>query len=165
MVKIFTAIALGSNLGDRADNLRQACTACQNFISDQQESQIYCTEPMYLADQPDFLNMALCGYYEGEATDLLGRLKAIEQDFGRKKTTRFGPRIIDLDIIFFGENVIYETEELIVPHPRLEERDFVLSPLLDICPNFVHPKLHRTVADLHTAIESKAEIYESKKHG
>ncbi len=164
MNKIFTAIALGSNLGNRAENLSQACDICESFIADQRKSQIYCTEPMYLPDQPDFLNMALCGYYEGEALPLLRKLKTIEADFGRKKTTRFGPRIIDLDIIFFGDNVIYE-DELIVPHPRLEERDFVLSPLLDICPDFVHPKLQMSVKELHAKIASKAEIYESKKHG
>ncbi len=158
--RVFTAIALGSNLGERADNLRRACVACGTFISEQQESRIYSTEAMYLEDQPDFLNMALCGYFSGSALELLQNLKQKEREFGRIATEHYGARIIDLDIIFFAQNVIQE-DSLIVPHPKLQERDFVLSPLMDICPDFIHPLLGISVSGLHFELGSAAELWVS----
>ncbi len=145
MTEVF--LALGSNLGDREANLEAAIAALPPDVSVLDRSPIYETDPRYILDQPPFLNMALRGRTRLDAVALLGRLKSIERELGRTPTVRFGPRIIDLDIIFFGDAVI-RTPDLAVPHPALAERAFVLRPLADIAPDKRHPETRRTVRDM-----------------
>jgi len=140
-------IALGSNLGDRPANLRAAVEALAPEVTVLAESRVYETPPWGYEDQPAFLNMAVKGETDLEPEALLAYLKQIETQLGREKTVRWGPRLIDLDILFYDDLVI-ESPPLVVPHPRLHERGFVLVPLADVAPEFVHPVLGKRVREL-----------------
>lgn len=137
-------IALGGNMGDRLANLEAAIAALARRLGSLEQSAVYETEPQYVTDQPRFLNMVVAGETDLGAGDLLGHLKALEKSLGRIPGQRFGPRPIDLDILFHGAEVI-ETPRLSVPHPRLGERAFVLRPLADIAPRLVHPVTGKTI--------------------
>jgi 2-amino-4-hydroxy-6-hydroxymethyldihydropteridine diphosphokinase len=126
-------IALGTNLGDRMENLETAIAALAPFVTVLERSPVYDTDPKYVTDQPRFLNMVLAGETGMEPSALLAFLKEIEIRMGRAEGERFGPRPIDLDILFYGDEII-DLPELTVPHPRLAERAFVLRPLSDIAP-------------------------------
>ena len=145
MAQVF--IALGSNMGDRQANLDHAQEAVSAFIAITARSTVHETDPAYVTEQPRFLNMVLAGETVLSAETLLVRLKEIERELGRRPTERFGPRVIDLDILYYAEDII-ETPDLIVPHPRLAERRFVLEPLLEIAPDKRHPATARTTADM-----------------
>jgi len=124
-------VALGSNLGDRAANLQAAVdsmAAAGIVVTD--VSSVWETEPVP-ADQPAYLNAAITGHWPGQAEALLAALKQIEQALGRRPGRRWGPRPIDLDILFFGSEVVDEPG-LTVPHPRIAERAFVLAPLSEV---------------------------------
>ncbi len=136
MERVF--IALGSNLGNRQDNLNRALAALAATVAITARSSVYETDPAYVLDQPSFLNMVVAGDTALPARSLLSELKRIEVDIGRVPTRRNGPRVIDLDILYYGNQVI-ETGRLVVPHPRLSERLFVLEPLAEIAPDMRHP--------------------------
>jgi 2-amino-4-hydroxy-6-hydroxymethyldihydropteridine diphosphokinase len=140
-------LALGTNLGARRDNLRQALQALPPQVEIAAISRLYETEPAYVLNQPTFLNMAVKGHTGLSPTDLLAYLKQLEEALGREKSIRFGPRKIDVDIIFYDDLVV-DLPHLQIPHPRLAERAFVLRPLLDIAAGVIHPALKRTVAEL-----------------
>ena len=140
-------LALGSNLGDRAANLEAAIAALPPAVDVTRCSAVYETEPEYVTDQPAFLNMAVCGDTSLEPAELLERLKAIERALGRMPARRYGPRTIDLDIVFFGDRIV-ATSGLVIPHPRMAERLFVLKPLSDIAPHLRHPVSGETVLNL-----------------
>jgi 2-amino-4-hydroxy-6-hydroxymethyldihydropteridine diphosphokinase len=140
-------IALGSNLGERAANLEAAISALPPAVQVTRRSPVYETDPEYVTDQPAFLNMAVGGDTGIEPEDLLRRLKEIEQELGRTPTLRYGPRVIDLDIIFFGGRIV-DAPGLLIPHPRLAERIFVLKPLCDIAAAVKHPATGETVLQL-----------------
>lgn len=140
-------IALGSNLGDREKNLGAAILLLSSFISVQKISPIYETEPWGFKDQPSFLNQVLEGLTRFKPITLLKRLKSIEKKLGRKPGIRYGPRLIDLDILFY-DDLILDEPGLAIPHPRLHERSFVLVPLENIAPCLVHPVLNQTIHEL-----------------
>jgi len=149
MTEIF--LALGSNLGDRAANLEAAIAALAPDVEVLERSPVYESDPKYVTDQPPFLNMALRGRTGLDAAALLRRLKDIEAALGRTPTVRYGPRLIDLDIVFYGDEIV-ETPDLVVPHPAMSERAFVLRPLADLAPDKRHPATGRTVRDMLDAL-------------
>ena len=140
-------LALGSNMGDRLANLEKARQALAPQVRIIMASAIYETTPWGYIEQEDFLNQVLEAETELLPLELLNWLKDIEERLGRKKGFRNGPRMIDVDILFYGE-LILEMEQLQIPHARLHERAFVLVPLADIAPQFVHPVLGKTITEL-----------------
>jgi len=141
-------LSLGSNLGDREENLREAIARLGELGSVSRVSALYETEPVEITgQQPWFLNCAAAVATELTPLQFLKRMLAIEQAMGRKRTEPKGPRTIDMDIIFFSDEVL-DTKELSVPHPAMQHRRFVLEPLAEIAPEAMHPVLQRTVLDL-----------------
>ncbi|MBI1294139.1 dihydropteroate synthase [bacterium] len=140
-------LALGSNLGDRAANLYAALDALKHIGEIEDTAFLYETPPAYVLDQPPFLNSVCSLRTDLTPHELLSACKEIERNIGRTETIRFGPRTIDIDILFF-DNLIVETEALTIPHPRLAERDFVLEPLCDLAPNLRHLQLGETMQTL-----------------
>ncbi len=139
----FVAIGLGSNLGDSPLILQQAVTHLAQFMKIQGSSSLYATAPLYVLDQPDFVNGALMAKVQASPLEVLQLLKRLEFELGRRPRERFGPREIDLDLLTYG-SIQYElsnekTVQLQIPHPRLCERRFVLDPLAEIDPSFVIP--------------------------
>lgn len=147
-------LALGTNLGDRMENLHRAIAALSPTVRVTALSPVYETPPWGYADQPAFLNMALAGETESDPPALIALLKKLETELGREKTFRNGPRLIDMDILFY-DDLVFEQAALVIPHPRLYERAFVLAPLNDIAPELVHPVLKRTVHDLLQDVDTK----------
>jgi 2-amino-4-hydroxy-6-hydroxymethyldihydropteridine diphosphokinase len=142
-------IGLGSNLGDRAANLELGIRAMrEKGLKVTRRSRIYETEPVETFAQGPFLNMVVeLGGVLPRPDELMRRLLQIEQSLGRNRDRAKGPRTIDLDLLLFG-NEISQSEFLTLPHPRLEHRRFVLVPLAELCPEFEHPVLHRTINEL-----------------
>jgi 2-amino-4-hydroxy-6-hydroxymethyldihydropteridine diphosphokinase len=152
-MKGLAAIALGSNLksrfGDREANLREAVRRTGALGEVRAVSSFYDTEPVGYLEQPRFLNGALLLETDLDPRTLMGELLAVERAMGRERVGAIakGPRVIDLDLLLFGDWVLW-AEELILPHPRMEERGFVLEPLVEIAPEWVHPVLGATVREL-----------------
>jgi 2-amino-4-hydroxy-6-hydroxymethyldihydropteridine diphosphokinase len=160
MPKKTVFLALGSNLGDRRINLRSAIAALCPQVNVLAESPIYETPPWGVTDQPEFLNMVVQGETRLKPAALLKHIKAIETRLGRTATVRYGPRVIDLDILFYGELTL-STPGLTIPHPHLHERAFVLVPLADLAPELVHPCLGKTVREMLETVDVKGiEKYE-----
>jgi 2-amino-4-hydroxy-6-hydroxymethyldihydropteridine diphosphokinase len=145
-------LALGSNLGDRYAILRAAITALPPAVYVVQESPVYETRPWGYTDQPTFLNMTLKGETALEPVELLQRLKNLETGLGRQPSVRWGPRLIDLDILFYSDLVL-ETQGLVIPHPHLQERAFVLVPLADLVPDLLHPVFGQSIRDLLAGVD------------
>ena len=150
-------IALGTNLGERLANLRAAITSMLPAVAVLAESHIYETPPWGYEDQPAFLNMVVKAQTDLEPDGLLKYLKQVEVQLGREKSVRWGPRLIDLDILFY-EDLVIDTPPLVIPHPRLQERAFVLVPLADIAPGFTHPVFGRSVKELLAEIDTDGII-------
>lgn len=156
MKKNSCLIALGSNIGDRSSNLNQAFKELSKIGKVKSTSDLYQSEPMYHEDQPRFFNAACLIETELGPHQLLSELKLIESKIGREKTFQNGPRVIDLDILFFNDQVV-NTDNLIIPHPRAQERSFVLRPLLDIDKTFVHPTIKKTISQLYNELPKSAK--------
>ncbi len=142
-------ISLGSNLGDRAGNLLLAIRGLMEASFEIVKlSAIYETEPVEIEEAENFLNMIVETRSEGiTASQMMARMLRIEYLLGRKDKSLKRPRTIDLDLIFFGQNII-DTPFLTVPHPRLHLRNFVLFPMVEVAPKYFHPKLRKTMVNL-----------------
>jgi 2-amino-4-hydroxy-6-hydroxymethyldihydropteridine diphosphokinase len=140
-------LALGTNLGDRPGNLQAAITALPPVVKVLEKSPVYETLPWGVTDQPAFLNMVLKGKTRLAPMALLKHLKDLETRLGRRPSVRYGPRIIDIDILFH-DDIVLNTPKLAIPHPRLHERAFVLVPLADLAPELVHPAFGKTIRQL-----------------
>ncbi len=145
-------IALGSNLGDRLAHLRRAVRALRELGEVEAVSPVYETEPVGYVDQPRFLNTVLRLRTELSPRELLERMQQIERQEGRVRTFPNAPRTLDLDLILY-DDVVTETPELTLPHPRFHERAFVLRPLVDIAPDVAHPLLDLTARELLERLE------------
>ncbi|MBX2997213.1 MAG: dihydropteroate synthase [Caldilineaceae bacterium] len=148
-------LALGTNLGDRAANLYAALDALRAFAAVDETAFLYETPPAYVLDQPAFLNTVCRIRTALSPTDLLAALKSIENQLGRQETIRFGPRVIDLDILFY-DDLVLASADLAIPHARLAERDFVLEPLCDLDPELRHPQLDTSVRMLWQRLKKEA---------
>ena len=140
-------LSLGSNLEDREQNLRRALNLLHSLGQITEVSSLYETEPVEFTAQPWFLNCAAALETEKLPRQLLSGILQIEHSMGRRRTQPKGPRLIDIDILLFGNSVI-ETGSLTIPHPALHERKFVLEPLVEIAPEVRHPIFKRTVRQL-----------------
>ena len=140
-------LALGSNIENRKQYIEEALLLLREKVHDIIVAPLYETKPRYFEYQQNFLNTVLSGYTDLEPRELLQFTKAVQKEVGRVDRFRNGPREIDIDILFY-DNVAYKDEELEIPHPRLQERDFVLQPFSDINPDFSHPVLKKTIREL-----------------
>ena len=160
MVAVY--LSLGSNLGERQENLDKAIQLLSHRLRVGLVSSIYETEPVGVPEQPRFLNMAVQVFTRLAAKDLLVLFKGFETMMGRARNTSNAPRPIDIDILFYGDQVI-ETEELTIPHPRLAERAFVLVPLAEIAPDLVHPVNGKTVKEMLESVAGKEGVVKWEK--
>ena len=156
-------LALGTNLGDRMQNLRHAIRQLAPNITVTRLSAVYETAPWGVTDQPDFLNLVLEGQTALSPIELLDLLKAVEQNMGRTQAIRYGPRIIDLDILLY-DDVLIQTQRLEIPHLRLAERRFVLVPLDELAPNLLHPRLGKTIHELLADLDDDSALHRFPEH-
>jgi 2-amino-4-hydroxy-6-hydroxymethyldihydropteridine diphosphokinase len=147
-------LGLGTNLGNRAANLQAAVVRLAENLSVTAVSPIYETAPWGITDQPDFLNMCLTAQTDLPPHELLKLLKNLEKEIGRVPGERWGPRLIDIDLLFYANQII-DTEKLMIPHPELPERAFVLRPLADVAADFVHPVLGESIAVLADRLDDE----------
>lgn len=150
-------LGIGSNLGDRQANMEKALKLLGDTLQIGLVSSIYETEPVGYIEQPVFLNAVCRGLTELGPLQLLSLVKGMEASLGRVSSFPNAPRTIDLDIIFYG-NMIMETPELTIPHPRLEERAFVLIPLLEIAPDLSHPVSGESIKDLAARVQGREGV-------
>jgi 2-amino-4-hydroxy-6-hydroxymethyldihydropteridine diphosphokinase len=141
-------LGIGSNVGDKEGNIRSALRMIGDVCALMRVSRLYKSAPVGFLDQDWFINCAAQADCDMAPTPLLRSLKSIETRLGRVETVKMGPRVIDLDILFYADEVV-EEPLLRIPHPRLHERLFVLAPLMDLNPDLIHPITGRTVRQMY----------------
>jgi len=169
--RIAVYVGLGSNVGDRLANLRNAIERIRKLnLEITRVSAVYETEPVSFAEQPWFLNQVLAAkvskaksaseaQHAIQAERFLFELLEIESAMGRVRTFANGPRLIDLDLLLFGGVITKDSEaKIVIPHPRMHERRFVLEPLCEIAPNLIHPVLKKTCRDLLARIDDRSRV-------
>jgi len=151
-------LSLGSNLGDRREAIESGLALLgQRGVSVVRRSSIYETEPTDVDVQPWFLNLVVQGASQLAAEDLLQACKTTERDLGRRRRRRFGPRELDIDILLYGREEIDE-KDLIVPHPRMRQRRFVLVPLVEIAPDLTDPRDGRRFDDILNGLDEGKKV-------
>lgn len=150
-------ISIGSNLGDRLGNCRKALSAISGFAGVTVVSSVYETEPVGKKDQSEFINCAAAVTTELAPEELLTRLKAVEDTLGRVREEKWGPRTIDIDILFY-DGLVIDTAGLRIPHPEAHLRRFVLEPLCEIAPGLVHPVLGVSITSLLENLEDSEKV-------
>jgi 2-amino-4-hydroxy-6-hydroxymethyldihydropteridine diphosphokinase len=148
-------LGLGSNLGDRDAHLRAAISKLAEFLHVERVSSVYETEPLLVEDQPLFHNIACAGQTSLDPFTLLRALKRLEGDLGRVPGPRYGPRVIDIDILLL-DDLVLTTPELTIPHAAMLERAFALVPLAEIAPSQRHPVAGRTIAELALGLDASS---------
>ncbi len=148
-------LGFGSNLGDAQAQFNAACEELAGVFHLKAHSSLYKTKPFGFTDQPDFTNAVVAGTSELEPLDLLEYMQGIERRLGKRFLHLNGPRCIDLDLLFYGDTVLHQ-DDVHIPHASAHARDFVLRPLAEIAPDFVHPEKGKTVRELITNL---TEIY------
>jgi 2-amino-4-hydroxy-6-hydroxymethyldihydropteridine diphosphokinase len=152
-------LSLGSNIGDRENNLRKAIRAlAEANVRVTRVSSFYETEPVDLREQPWFLNCVVRGETEIPALDLLSALRGIESHMGSEKLVPKGPRLIDIDILLYGDATV-DRPELQVPHPRMLQRRFVLVPLAEIAPHLKHPSWAGTAKQIVSHLADSSAVH------
>jgi len=148
-------VGLGGNLGDRYGNIARAIDKLRLVSATRvvEQSTDYLTAPVGPQEQPNFVNSAVKITTDLAPQELLAALKAIEKSLGREETYRHGPRVIDLDILLY-DNEIIDTDDLKIPHPEMHKREFVLEPLCEIAPEAWHPVLKQTVREMLQALRN-----------
>jgi 2-amino-4-hydroxy-6-hydroxymethyldihydropteridine diphosphokinase len=146
MPRVF--LGLGSNIGNKEENINKALACISEVYIIKKTSHLYQTEPVGGIKQDWFLNCVVEIQTDVDPKQLLFTLKSIERKIGRKKTVKNGPRIIDIDILFYGNHVL-NTKSLVLPHPSIQERLFVLQPMMDINPDLIHPVFKRSIHELY----------------
>jgi len=155
-------LSLGSNVGDREMNLKKAVSRLEkDFDAKLRKSPVYETPPLYFEEQDDFYNCCVSFKSEMSPIKVFRKTSALEDRMGRERMMRHGPRIIDIDIIFIGDQIVAE-EELTVPHPALQDRLFVLKPLFDIHPDFFHPAMQMSVSEMLEECPDESDIIKVK---
>ena len=153
-------LQLGSNLGDRELSLQDAIVAIEERIGGVIErSKVYESTPWRVEGQENYLNQILKVETELQAHDVLSVILDVEKNLGRIRIEKWGERLIDIDIIFFNNEII-ETPELCIPHKHMQERNFVLAPLNEIAPDFIHPKYNKTVSELFNESKDTEKVVE-----
>lgn len=154
----FAYLSLGSNLGDRAANLLLVIHRLASFGTVGRVSSFYETEPVETTNQPWFVNCVIALQFDGSPRNLLQRTLAIEQEMGRQRLQKKGPRNVDIDILLYGAHVVDEPG-LNIPHPAMHQRRFVLEPLAEIAPDVRHPVLKKTVRELLSSLPPGQLVY------
>ena len=155
---VIVYLGLGSNMGDRRNNLNRARDYLSQRLRVEKVSSVYETEPVGNIEQPRFLNLVCEVYTNLAPMELLSLAKGIEQKLGRVPGKSDEPRPIDIDILFYDDQII-ETPELVIPHPGLTERAFVLVPLAEIAPELVHPVNGKTIKELIKGVDVVQGIF------
>ncbi len=161
MIEHIAALGLGSNLGDREDYLGRAIDALGGIGRIVGRSSVYLTEPVGYTDQPEFLNQVVILRTDRAPFELLRECNRIERALGRARLIAMGPRTIDIDMLFYDQETLseqWENIELILPHPRLHLRRFVLEPLAELMPDYLHPRLGKTVSKLLAELVDPSQV-------
>ena len=153
------ALGIGSNLGDSRAIILGAIKSLTERINRIRISSFYRSEPMYVVDQPFFINAVVVGCYSGDANELLAFVQSIEYRFGRTRTRPKGERTLDIDILLFGKKIIDNPPTLTVPHPEMRERRFVLVPLLELEPELLDPLTGKSYQKLLCALPVQGIYY------
>lgn len=151
-------LGLGSNMGDRAANLKSAAALISKLIGKiAKQSHVYETAPWGNTEQEAFLNQVIMINTTLDPRDLLDATNKVEREMGRVKKEKWGPRIIDIDILFYGKRIVRD-KGLEIPHPELHKRAFVLVPLMEIAPELEHPVLNKPIDELYMACDDQSEV-------